>query len=76
MNEEWDCWLCEDTKEELVHVFEDGEKVREYMRPCSFCCKENKLRNIGEEFVASLKRWSLGIIMVIGSLVALLVWKW
>lgn len=70
------CWYCQDTKEELVHRFENGEKVREYTRPCSFCRKEDKVREIGRQFMDTVKRWSIGIIVVIGSLVALLVWKW
>lgn len=34
------------------------------------------MRNIGNEFVASLKRWSIAIGLFIAGLVGLLIWRW
>lgn len=75
--DEYDCWLCMDTKTETVHQFsDDGQCVTVYERPCSFCKEEEKVREIGKGLLNTLKWWIYGGIGVIVALVALLAWKW
>ena len=33
-------------------------------------------RNIGDEFMASLKRWAIAVAVIVATLIGLLIWRW